>query len=58
MSFRNMEEQTARSIQRLQEYNFTSEHRQTERTTTPMLFQYDHAKRNVHIVTKSRRGQT
>jgi hypothetical protein len=28
MSFRNLEGQTARWIQRLQEYNFTSEHRQ------------------------------
>jgi hypothetical protein len=28
MSFKNLEGQTARWIQRLQEYNFTSEHRQ------------------------------
>jgi hypothetical protein len=28
MSFKNLEVQTARWIQRLQEYNFTSEHRQ------------------------------
>jgi hypothetical protein len=27
MSFKNLEEQTERWIQRLQEYNFTSEHR-------------------------------
>jgi hypothetical protein len=28
MSFKNLEEQTARCVQRLQEYNYTSEHRQ------------------------------
>lgn len=31
MSFKNLEGQTARSIQRLQEYNFTPEHRQSRK---------------------------
>jgi hypothetical protein len=33
LSFRNLEGQTARWVQRLQEYNFTSEHRQGTRHT-------------------------
>jgi hypothetical protein len=33
LSFRNLELQTARRVQRLQEYNFTSEHRQGTRNT-------------------------
>jgi hypothetical protein len=33
LSFKNLEGQTARWIQRLQEYNFTSEHRQGRRHT-------------------------
>jgi len=37
LSFRNLEGQTARWVQRLQEYNYTSEHRQGIRHTTGAL---------------------
>jgi hypothetical protein len=53
LSFRNLEGQTECWIQRLQEYNFTSEYAKAGSTTTPMIFQDDHGKMNVRIA-KSR----
>jgi hypothetical protein len=58
MGFKNFEGQTARWIQRLQEHNFTSEHRQGRNTTMPMPFVDDRAEKNLLTVTRSMRGQT
>jgi hypothetical protein len=44
MSFNNLEGQTLRWIQRLQEYNFTFEHRQGRKHKMPMLSHDDPAK--------------
>jgi hypothetical protein len=52
LSFRNLEGQTARWVQRLQEYNFTSEHRQGRKHTNAE----DHVQRNVPIAGKSNNG--
>jgi hypothetical protein len=57
MSFKNLEGQTARWGQRLQEHNFPSEHRQGQNTARPMPFTDDHAEKSVRTATKSRRGQ-
>jgi hypothetical protein len=58
ISFKNIERQIARRIQRLQEYNFTSEHRQGENTTMPIPFLEEHVEKSVPIVTNLWRGKT
>jgi hypothetical protein len=47
LSFKNLQEQTARWVQCLQEYNFTSEHRQGRRGTTTLMHSLEgHAQKN------------
>jgi hypothetical protein len=57
IDFKNLEGQTTCWIQRLQEYNFTSEQHQGRKQTMPMTFSDDHAEESVPTATKSRRGQ-
>jgi hypothetical protein len=50
MSLKNLEGQTAHWIQHLQEYNFTSEHRQDRKSNSATFF-HDNAKRSVPTAT-------
>jgi hypothetical protein len=47
LSFKNLQEQTARWVRCLQEYNFTSEHHQGRRGTTTLMHSLEgHAQKN------------
>jgi hypothetical protein len=58
MSFRNLEGQTARLIQSLQEYSFTSKYRQGQKHNNVIPFRDNHAENSVPTATKLRYGQT
>ena len=57
LSFRNLEGQTARCIKRLQEYGFTSEHRQSIRHTNADHFPGAHAPRGFPTAIRCSNGQ-
>jgi hypothetical protein len=58
MSFKNIEGQTARWIQHLQKYTFTSSTIKAENTMLSMPSSDNYAKSSVLTATKLRRGQT
>jgi hypothetical protein len=57
LSFRNLEGQTVHWVKRLEEYNFTSEHRRGAITPTRMHSQADHVQRKSVFARKSNNGQ-
>jgi hypothetical protein len=57
LSFKNLEGQTARWIQSLQESNFIPDHRQGRKHNNAVHFPDDPAKKNVPTATMSRNGQ-